>query len=87
MMEYNDAVRNRLKRIEGQVRGVLNMMDDGRTCTDVITQLSAIRKAVDRAIATVVAENLERCIRADVENGSGERDAIQEAIDLLVRSK
>lgn len=86
-MEYNDAIRNRLKRIEGQVRGVLNMMDDGRTCTDVITQLSAIRKAVDRTIATVVAENLERCIRAEVETGNGERDAIQEAIELLVRSK
>ncbi|OFW80792.1 MAG: cytoplasmic protein [Alicyclobacillus sp. RIFOXYA1_FULL_53_8] len=86
-MDYNDAIRNRLKRIEGQVRGILNMMDDGRECSDVITQLSAIRKAVDRAMATVVAENLERCIRAEVESGTGERDAIQEAIDLLVRSK
>ncbi|MCF8568265.1 metal-sensitive transcriptional regulator [Alicyclobacillus tolerans] len=86
-MEYNDGIRNRLRRIEGQVRGVLNMMDEERSCPDVITQLSAIRKAVDRAMATVVAENLERCIRADVESGSDTREAIQEAIELLVKSK
>jgi DNA-binding FrmR family transcriptional regulator len=86
-MEYTDATRNRLRRIEGQVRGVLAMMENARNCSDVITQLSAIRSAVDKTIATIVAENLETCIRNEVQGGPDSRDAIKEAMELLIRSR
>ncbi|RIV21845.1 metal-sensitive transcriptional regulator [Alicyclobacillaceae bacterium I2511] len=87
-MDYSDAAKNRLRRVEGQVRGVLAMMEQTKECGDVITQLTAVRSAVDKAIATIVAENLETCIRAEVESGSSHSHiAIQEAIQLLIRSR
>jgi len=49
MMEYDDNVILRLKRIEGQVRGVLKMMEEGKDCKDVVEQLSAVRSAADKA--------------------------------------
>ena len=58
-MEYGDHIRMRLRRIEGQIRGVLRMMEEGKDCKDVVVQMSAIRSAVDRAIAVIVCDNLE----------------------------
>ncbi|MCY0876490.1 MAG: metal-sensitive transcriptional regulator [Firmicutes bacterium] len=86
-MEYNDAVKNRLRRVEGQVRGVLQMMEQGKTCKDVVTQLSAIRSAVDRVIMYAVGENMEQCIREEVSGGGSADQVIKEAIDLLMKSR
>ncbi len=58
---------NRLKRIEGQVRGVLRMMEEGKDCREVITQLTASRSALDRTIGLVVGTNLEQCLREQFE--------------------
>lgn len=61
-MEYDDKIKNRIKRLEGQLRGALRMMEEGSDCQDVITQLSASRTAIDRAIGVIVSENLiEMC--------------------------
>ncbi|WDL96595.1 metal-sensing transcriptional repressor [Alicyclobacillus sp. ALC3] len=86
-MRYQRALRNRLCRIEGQIRGVLQMMDRERECVDVITQCTAIRKALDRTIAAVVAETLEQRIRRQMEFGNETRDEVAAAIDLFVKSK
>jgi len=50
-MQYDENVKKRLRRVEGQVRGVLNMMEAGASCKDVVNQLAAVRGAVDRALA------------------------------------
>ncbi|WP_036704988.1 MULTISPECIES: metal-sensing transcriptional repressor, partial [Paenibacillus] len=47
-MEYDKGIKNRLKRIEGQVRGVLSMLEEGQDCREIVIQLTAIRTAVDR---------------------------------------
>ncbi|MFB6364395.1 DNA-binding transcriptional regulator, FrmR family [Paenibacillus tianmuensis] len=86
-MEYDNAVKNRLKRIEGQIRGVLGMMEEGKDCRDIVTQLSAIRTAVDRTIGTVIGANLEHCIREELEKGNSPDQVIQEAVQLLVKSR
>lgn len=86
-MVYNDQVKNRLKRIEGQVRGVLGMMDQEKECADVINQLSAIRAAVDRVVMFVVGENMEQCIREELINGRPAEKVIREAIDSLMKSR
>lgn len=84
---YDDALRKRLRRVEGQVRGVMRMIDEEAPCRDVVTQLSAIRSAVDKAIAYIVATNLEQCL-LEQDPDSGERSKlVQEAIDLLMRSR
>jgi len=88
-MEYTTEMRNRLKRIEGQVRGVLRMMEKDVPCKDVVAQLSAVRSAVDRAIAVIVSSNMERCIREELEKGdeAGAKKVVKEAIQLLVKSR
>ncbi|SDH81349.1 DNA-binding transcriptional regulator, FrmR family [Alteribacillus persepolensis] len=86
-MDYNDQVKNRLKRIEGQVRGVLKMMEEGKECQDIVSQMSAVRSALDRTIGVVVSENLEQCVRAQIERGEDTEDTIKEAVSLLVKSR
>lgn len=86
-MEYTDPVKNRVKRIEGQLRGVLKMMEDGKDCKDVVTQLSAVRSAVDRTIGVIVSENLVECVR-NAEGIEGKVDEmIKEAVNLVVKSR
>ncbi len=87
MEKYDDKVKNRLKRIEGQVRGVLRMMEEDKPCQDVVGQMAAIRSALDRAIGVVVSSNLEECIRRQVEKGEGTEETIKEAVNLLVKSR
>lgn len=86
-MEYTQEMKNRLKRLEGQVRGVIRMMEEGKDCKEVVTQLSAIRSATDRAIGYVVAKNLETCIRLASEEGKNTEEAIEEAVNLIVKSR
>ncbi len=86
-MEYTQDMKNRLKRLEGQVRGVIRMMEEGNECKDVVTQLSAVRSAVDRAIGFIVAKNLESCINEAYKEGKNADEAIQEAVNLIVKSR
>jgi DNA-binding FrmR family transcriptional regulator len=87
-MEYNDQIKNRVKRIEGQLRGILRLMEEQKDCKDVITQLSAARTAIDRTIGVIVSSNLVECVRKaeDSEDRNAE-DLIKEAVNLLVRSR
>lgn len=86
-MDFTPEMKNRLKRVEGQVRGVLKMMEAEKECKDVISQLSAARSAIDRAIAFIVAQNLEQCVREQSEKGEDSSQVVQEAIELLVKSR
>ncbi|MCM3717575.1 metal-sensitive transcriptional regulator [Fictibacillus phosphorivorans] len=87
-MEYTQEMKNRLKRIEGQIRGVLRMLEEEQDCKDVITQLSASRTAIDRTIGLIVGTNLEQCLREQMENGEKmNSDLVKEAVQLLVRSR
>lgn len=87
-MDYNDQIKNRTKRIEGQIRGILRMMEENKDCKDVITQLSAARTAIDRTIGVIVSSNLVECVR--IANETGDRNAedlVREAVNLLVKSR
>ena len=65
-MELNpdemQAIVKRLKRAQGQIGGSLKMIDDGRECQDIVTQLAAVSKAVDRAGFAVISLGLRQCI-------------------------
>lgn len=86
-MNYDDDVKKRLRRIEGQVRGVLHMMEEQKHCKDVVAQLSAIRNATDRAIAYIVATNLEQCILEQKDEGGDTGKLVKEAVELLIKSR
>jgi DNA-binding FrmR family transcriptional regulator len=87
-MDYNDQIKNRIKRIEGQVRGILRMMDENKDCKEVITQLSAARTAIDRTIGVVVSSNLVDCVQKANESGENRvENLVKDAVNLLVKSR
>lgn len=87
-MQYDQRMKNRLKRVEGQIRGILRMMEQGEDCRHVVSQLSAARSGIDRAIGLIVGTNLEECLRTQLENGKeSAEDLINEAVNLLVKSR
>jgi CsoR family transcriptional regulator, copper-sensing transcriptional repressor len=56
-----DDVLKRLRRAEGQIGGVIRMVEEGRDCADVVTQLAAVSKALDRAGFKIIATGLKQC--------------------------
>jgi len=72
-----EPVVNRLKRARGQLEGVIRMLEEGRECEDVVTQLAAVSKALDRAGFAIVAASLKQCVaagdEADIDTSKLER--------------
>ena len=64
------AVLNRLRRAQGQLAGVISMIEQGRECKDVVTQLAAVSRALDRAGFKIVATGLRECVTGDAVDGS-----------------
>jgi DNA-binding FrmR family transcriptional regulator len=74
----------RLSRIEGQVRGVRRMIEDGRLCAEVLPQLRSVINALCRVQDRVLQQHLRRCVRDSFEAGADERDRKTEEIFLLL---
>jgi DNA-binding FrmR family transcriptional regulator len=66
MVELNPdemgAVINRLRRAQGQIGGILRMIEEGRDCEDIVTQLAAVNRALDRAGFAIIATGLKQCL-------------------------
>jgi DNA-binding FrmR family transcriptional regulator len=58
------SVVNRLRRAEGQLAGVIRMLETGRDCEEVVTQLAAVSRALDKAGFAIIASGLQQCISA-----------------------
>lgn len=86
-MQYDAKVTARMKRIEGQLRGILRMMEEEKDCKDVITQLSAVRSAVDRTIGVIVSDNLVDCLSKEDADDLDKSALVKQAVDLLVKSR
>ncbi|WP_328558031.1 MULTISPECIES: metal-sensitive transcriptional regulator [unclassified Streptomyces] len=63
------SVLNRLRRAQGQIAGVIRMIEEGRDCEDVVTQLAAASRALDRAGFAIIATGLQQCL-TDAGNGA-----------------
>ena len=79
---------NRLNRIEGQVRGVKRMVEEGRYCIDVLTQLQAVRAALVRVESEMLKNHLGHCIESAIVSGNAneQRKKATELIELLDRA-
>ncbi len=75
------AVINRLRRANGQLAGVIKMIEDDRECRDVVTQLAAVSRALDKAGFAIIAANLAECL-ADPQNPSAMDQASLEKLFL-----
>ena len=64
---------NRLNRIEGQVRGVKGMVDNGADCPDILIQVSAINAALNAFNKELLSTHIKTCVAEDVRNGNGEK--------------
>lgn len=60
--EDADKVVNRLRRARGQIEGVLRLIEEGRDCTEIVTQLAAVSRALDRAAFAVISTGLRQCL-------------------------
>ena len=83
----NPQVLDRLRRVEGQVRGIQKMVDEDRYCIDVLTQISAAKAALDRVALLLLADHTEHCVTEAIRAGDG-GDKIRElngAVERLVR--
>jgi DNA-binding FrmR family transcriptional regulator len=63
------AVLNRLRRAQGQLAGVISMIEQGRDCKEVVTQLAAVSRALDRAGFKIVATGLRECVAGESADG------------------
>jgi DNA-binding FrmR family transcriptional regulator len=79
-------LQTRLRRIEGQVRGVQGMVEDDRYCIDVLTQISAIQAALDKVALGLIDEHARHCVMGaeDAERGA-KSDELMAAVGRLMR--
>lgn len=83
----NSKYITRLKRSEGQLRGIQKMIDEGRDCADIITQLTAVRSSVDRVIEMIITENLTACINQPLEDPEAQKERLAKAVQYLIKRK
>ncbi len=76
---------NRLKRAEGQLRGIQKMIEEEQPCRDIMIQLTAVRSSIDRVMGIVAAENLKHCLLEDTIDNQDQEAKIQEAIDMIIK--
>ncbi|MDQ2923698.1 MAG: metal-sensitive transcriptional regulator [Candidatus Dormibacteraeota bacterium] len=81
-------VQARLRRIEGQVRGIQKMVDEDRYCIDVLTQVNATRAALESVALQLLAEHTEHCVAEAIRSGGGTKKVreLNEAVERMVRS-
>jgi CsoR family transcriptional regulator, copper-sensing transcriptional repressor len=77
----------RLARIEGQVRGVAAMVEDERYCIDVLTQISAVRAALDKVALGLVDDHARNCLREAGRDPEADIDELMGALSRLVQSR
>jgi DNA-binding FrmR family transcriptional regulator len=79
--QVTPTVLNRLRRAQGQLAGVIGMIENGRDCAEVVTQLAAVSRALDRAGFKIVASGLRQCL-----TGDGESPMTEEQMEKLFLS-
>ena len=79
----------RLKRIEGQVRGLARMVDDDRYCIDIVTQISAVRAALRRVEEEILQDHVAHCVEHAISSGNkmDQREKIAELMAVISRAE
>jgi DNA-binding FrmR family transcriptional regulator len=80
-----ELLQNRLRRIEGQVRGVQRMVDEEVYCIDVLTQIASVVSALEKVGAILLKDHVEHCVRESVEHGEKTDEKIEELTAAVER--
>ena len=81
-----DAVLKRVRRLEGQVRGIERMVEDDRYCIDVVTQITAVQAALDKVALELLQDHAQHCVIGAKASEQGERtEELMGAVKRLMR--
>ena len=88
-MSDKQAIGNRLKRIEGQVRGVQQMVAEDRYCIDILHQIQAVKSALARAEDEILRNHAAHCVAGAIASGdeNEQRQKFSELVDLFAKTK
>ncbi len=78
-------LQNRLKRIEGQVRGIQRMVDEEAYCVDILTQIGSVVSASEKVATILLKDHVEHCVRESIEKGEGADEKIEELTSAVER--
>ena len=83
----NEILTARLARVEGQVRGISKMLRDGKYCVDVIDQITAARRALEKVALLVMQRHMNSCVKTGMAEGRGEAltEELVESLDRFLR--
>ena len=82
--EKNDIL-NRLKRAEGQLRGIQKMIDEEQECLDIVTQLTAVRSSINRTLGLVIGNKISQLMEHPEDNSEIQDAKIQQVLDMVVK--
>lgn len=87
--ETSKACLSRLKRIEGQIRGIARMIEEGRYCIDVVTQVQAARAALQKVEDEVLKDHVGHCVEYAIQSGDAgeQRQKVAELMQVLGRAR
>lgn len=85
MQTEKKEVINRLKRIEGQLRGVQKMIQEDQECIDIVTQLTAIRSSINSTLGVVISNRISQVIHHPEEDSKDQEERIQEALKMIIK--
>jgi|SRR5215216_4634638 len=80
-----EKLQNRLRRIEGQVRGIQRMVEDEAYCVDILTQIGSVVSASEKVATILLKDHVEHCVRESIEKGEGADEKIGELTDAVER--
>jgi DNA-binding FrmR family transcriptional regulator len=82
------SIQSRLRRVEGQVRGIQKMVEEDRYCIDVLTQVNASRAALESVALQLLADHTQHCVMEAIRSGGGSKKVreLNDAVERLVRS-
>ncbi len=85
---HKEQIQARLRRIEGQIRGVQKMVDEDRYCIDVLTQVSAAKAALDAVALELLQDHTEHCVAEAIRSGDGGAKIreLNDAVERLVKA-
>ena len=81
---HSDQIKS-LKRIEGQLRGIQKMIDEGKYCVDILNQLKAVKGATVTVEGKILKKHLHHCLKESLEDANSFDDKIEEIVNILKR--
>ena len=85
MATDNKDIINRLKRAEGQLRGIQRMIEDDKECIDIVTQLTAVRSSINRTMGIVISNKINQIIENPVKDKEKQEEKLQKALELIIK--